>query len=351
MTDGKVAVVGGTGYLGSHIVLMLLDAGYEPVVVTRHPEKLAELLPCVHVEARRADVTESDDLGAALKGCTYVHSTVALLNQVFHSPFPKVEEETIRTNVEGTRNVLRAAHEAGARRMILTSSCSTRYTRNGDVASEDSPRTDLDVVNDAYVKSKLRAEEVTADFRRRTGLSVVSILPGALVGPGDRSRALLNGSVLERLNGINTPSIEGGFPVVDVRDVARTHVAAMEKESPAQDYLVVADTISSRDWNNLVTCLTGLPPLRQFLSPRLAFAFARFAETIARLRKKTPMVTRNQVQHVVQSQRYDCSRVRRELGLEFTSIEVAVRDMIQWFVDNGFVAHPERITLAPVASE
>lgn len=346
MTGERVAVVGGTGYLGSHIVLQLLKAGYAPVVVARTPEKAAKVLPDVQVELRKGDVTDPAGLRRALDGCTYVHSVAALLTQVFTAATPVQEEETVRTNVEGTLNVLRAAHEVGARRVVLTSTCSARYTRGGTVANEDSPPTDMKLVNDPYVRSKVQAEKAAAEYARQTGLKVVHILPGALIGPGDWGPGPLNSGIVDRLNGSTNPSIEGVFPVTDVRDAAYAHVRAMEV-SPVRDaYLVVAASIPSREWADLVTKNAAIPPIPRFLSPGMAMAFAFMAEMVARAKKTAPAFTRNSVRHIAQKQKYDCSRAEADLGVRYIPVETSVRESIHWWIDHGMVEHPERLRLA-----
>lgn len=346
MAGERVAVVGGTGYLGSHIVLQLLKAGYIPVVVARTPAKVAQVLPGVKVETRQGDVTDAAGLRRALEGCVYVHSVAALLNQVFTAATPVQEDEAVRTNVEGTLNVLRVARELGVKRVLVTSTCSARYTRGGTVANEDSPPTDTKLVSDPYVRSKVQAEKAAAEFSRQTGLRVVHLLPGALIGPGDWGPGPLNSGIVERLNGAQNPSIEGAFPVTDVRDAAYAHVRAMEVDPVRESYLVVAASIPSREWSLLVTRLAGIPPIRQFLSPKMAMGFAFLAEMVARAKKKAPPFTRNSVRHIAQKQKYDCSRARAELGVVYTPIETSVRESIHWWVDNGMVAHPELLHLS-----
>jgi dihydroflavonol-4-reductase len=338
----RVAVIGGAGNLGSQIVLQLLQAGYAPVVVARRPEKAARVLSGIQVETRRGDVTDLESLRVALKGCTYAHSTVALVNQVFMGATRAEEDEVVRTNLEGTLNVLRAAHEQGIKRVILTGSCSLRYTRAGTMAHEDSPPTDLELVSDPYVRSKLQAELAASEFAQETGLQVVHILPGALIGPPAWEPALLNEEVLKRLNGDRMPMVDGRVMVVDVRDVARAHAKATEVEPARQAYLLVADTISMRKLYGLITQLGGTPPLA-FMSPKIAMAFALLAEVAAGFFRRAPLFNRNAVRHVSRDRRFDCSRAQRELGVAFTPIETTVCELVQWFLDNGFVSNPEAL--------
>ena len=343
----NVAVVGGTGFLGANLVVALADAGYTPIVVARRPERVAVALPGLEVEARYGDITKPDSLRPALEGCTYVHSVAAMMGDVFTSPNPNQRDEAMRVNVDGTLNVLRAAREAGAKRAVVTSSCSTRYQPGGALASEDSPAIGDTVVPDAYVTSKVREEKAVADFSRETGFEVVAILPGGLVGPRDASPTPLGAGIVARLNGEASGGIglEGAFPVVDVRDTARAHVAAMEIEDPNDTYLVVAETIDSKEWSDLFGRVTRLPGEGRVIPTSIAMPMAYLLEGIAWLKRKPAPLNRNAVRHVIQRQHYDCTRARTELGITYLPTEVTLRDMVRWYVDNGWVTNEENLAI------
>jgi dihydroflavonol-4-reductase len=343
----QVAVVGGTGFLGAHIVIELARSGYTPIVVARRPERIKLVLPDLEVEARYGDLTEPESLEEALRGCAYVHSVAAMMGDIFTSPSPVQREAAMRVNVDGTVNVLRAAHHNGARRALVTSSCTTRYRAGGAVASEDSPPIGDQIVPDAYVTSKVREERAVAEFSRQTGLEVVALLPAGLVGPRDASPTPLGASILARLNGDVQGSIglEGAFPVADVRDVASAHVRAMECETPCQSYLLVAETIDAVEWSGLLSRVTGLPDDTRVIPAKIAMPMAWLFETAAKLRGRTAMFNRNAVRHVIQRQRYDCSRATEELGIHYRSTEETLRDTVRWYVDSGRVTNVETLAI------
>ena len=343
----KVAVVGGTGFLGANIVVALAEAGYTPIVVARRPERIKVALPEIEVEARYGDLTKPDSLRAALQGCTYVHSVAAMMGDIFTSPNPNHREAAMRVNVDGTVNVLRAAHENGARRVIVTSSCSTRYQVGGALASEDSPAIGDTIVPDSYVTSKVREEQAVDDFSRETGLEIVTILPAGMLGPRDASPTPLGGTLLARMNGAAQGNIglEGAFPVVDVRDVARAHLRAMEIENPHEAYLVVAETIDAVEWSKMVARVTGLPNEARIIPARIAMPMAWIFETIAKLQRKPMQFNRNAVRHVVQRQQYDCTRTTADLGITYRPTKTTLRDTVAWYADNGWVTNEENLAI------
>jgi dihydroflavonol-4-reductase len=341
----KVAVVGGTGFLGTNLVVALADAGYTPIVVARRPERVAQVLPGLAVEARYGDITNPDSLRTALQGCTYVHTLAAMMGDIFTSPNPNQREAAVRVNVDGTLNVLRAAHEAGAKRVVVTSSCTTRYQPGGALANEGSPAIGDQIVPDAYVRSKVLEEKAIAEFSQRTGLEVVAILPGGLVGPRDASPTPMGAVTLARLNGEPTGgiSLEGAFPLVDVRDVSRAHVRAMEIENPREAYLIVAQTMDAQEWDRLFRRVSGLPAATRIIPASIAMPMALVFESIAWLKRKPAPLNRNAVRHVVQRQQYDCTLACDELGITYRPVEVTVRDTIRWYVDNGWVTNEENL--------
>ncbi|NIV30110.1 MAG: NAD(P)H-binding protein, partial [Anaerolineae bacterium] len=121
MAKEKVAVIGGTGFLGASLVLQLLEAGFRPVAIARRPERIAQALPGVEVEARQGDLVDIDSLRSALQGCNAVYCVAAMMEEIYTSRNPNYREDAIRTNVEGTLNALRAAVERGIRRAVVTS--------------------------------------------------------------------------------------------------------------------------------------------------------------------------------------------------------------------------------------
>jgi dihydroflavonol-4-reductase len=270
-----------------------------------------------------------------------------MMRDIVTRPNRDQREAAVRVNVEGTLNVLRAAHEAGAKRAVVTSSCSTRYQPGGALANEDSPAIGDTIVPDAYVRSKVREEKAIAAFARETGMQVVTILPGGLAGPRDASPTPMGRGILRRLNGDSRGriSLEGAYPIVDVRDVARAHVAAMEVESPYHAYLVVARTVPSQEWSDLFVRVTGITREATIVPIRFAKPMALVFETIARLQGKRPRLNRNTVRHAIQRQQYDCTRAREELGITYRPLEVTVRDMVRWYVDNGWVTNEENLAI------
>ena len=253
MASDLVLVTGGTGFVGVHVVLRLLQAGYTVRTTVRSLDREAEvrdMLRHAGVEAgdrlsfARADLVHDEGWPEAVAGCRFVHHVA--------SPFPpappKDEDELIVPAREGTLRVLRAARDAGVERVLLTSSFAaigyghdrkrTAPFTEDDWTDTNSPDTP------AYQKSKTLAERAAWDFMEREGRSMelVSINPVGIFGPTlGRDVGTSIGIIKTLLEGKlpGMPRIRVGL--VDVRDVAELHVRAMTSSAAAgQRFLATA---------------------------------------------------------------------------------------------------------------
>jgi len=346
--DHQVAVVGGSGFLGANLVAELIQAGFTPVVIARRPEKIAEVLPGLKVETRPADWADLDRLRSALRGCAVVHCVAGAVREVYGSSSSDRFRATVQENVQGLLNVLRAAREVGARRVVVASTCVIRYRPGSVLINEESPLPDPSVLDDTYVRTKAAQDAAIKAFVQETAFQVISIMPGGVVGPRDAGPSPLGQSLLDFLNGRLPVGIQGSFPIVDVRDVARAHIVAMDRGVPGRSYLMVARTVTLCEWFAVLSRITGLPTPRVFVPASIALPAARLAEILAQVTHSVPVFTCNQIQQLVLPRHYDSSRAQRELGIVFTPLETTARDAIQWYVEKGRVSQTRE--LVPLAA-
>jgi len=244
-----VLVSGGSGFLGGRCVVELLRRGYAVRTTVRDLGKEREVRarvgsevdPGDRLSVLAADLRSDDGWAEAVAGCEYVLHVAS----PFPAAQPKDPDELIVPAREGTLRVLRAALDAGVRRVVVTSSVAAV---RGSVESASAPLTEADWTDPNYPKltpyarSKTIAERAAWDLVRERGeeekLAVVN--PGAILGPvlgGETSSSL---ALVERLlKGMpGTPRI--GFSVVDVRDVAELHILAMTApEAGGERYIAI----------------------------------------------------------------------------------------------------------------
>jgi nucleoside-diphosphate-sugar epimerase len=229
----RVMVTGASGFLGQHLVNALLDQGFSVRGTVRSDVSARKTQAAIDawrgtpspVEFSIADLDSDAGWADAVAGCDYVLHAAS----PFPSKPPKHVDDLIRPARDGTLRVLRAAKDAGVRRVVVTSSlAAAAYSRRKGVIDEND-WTDLAwKVPTPYYRSKTVAERAAWDFASNNGLDMVTVLPGFMAGPiiGDdvgtsahAIRLLMTGAFP------GTPRI--GLSVVDVRDVARAHVLAL----------------------------------------------------------------------------------------------------------------------------
>jgi nucleoside-diphosphate-sugar epimerase len=246
-----VLVTGGSGYLGTQLIAALLRAGRPVRATVRSPASEPELRAALHrgdaddagLEVVAAELMTDDGWKAALAGCDEVHHVA--------TPFPAVQpadpDELIVPAREGTLRVLRAARDAGARRVVLTSSfAAVGYTPKPGAEYTEADFTDPGTPGLApYPRSKAIAELAAWDFMKNDGgdTELVVINPTFILGPTLTTRPRSSVQLVKAmLEGTMTVAPRQRFGLVDVRDVADAHLRAMAAPDAAgKRFLAVAD--------------------------------------------------------------------------------------------------------------
>jgi dihydroflavonol-4-reductase len=282
----RVYVTGASGFIGGHVVRELRTAGHE-------------------VGDEWVDLLDRERLRRAIDGCDAVFHLAAL----YSYDAPAGEHE--RVNVEGTRTVVELCRELGVRRLVHTSTCGTCGPVAGRPATEqDSPPAwELAV---PYKRTKLEAERIVL-AAASDGLDAVVVNPTTPVGDGDRfptpTGRMVEGVATGRYRGY----VDSGVNVVDVRDVARGHLLALERGTRGERYLLGGVDLPLRELFAAVADLAGRSRPRLRVPYRAAQALARTgianAEEVALAR--LPMY-------------YSSDKARRELGYSSGPVEPAL---------------------------
>jgi dihydroflavonol-4-reductase len=234
----RVLVTGASGFIAGHVIEELRSHGYQVRGTARRPVAKVD-------DVVTADLSYDDGWAAAVEGCDYVLHVAS----PFPNEAPKSEDEVIRPAVDGTLRVLRAAAAADVRRVVLTSSiAAVNSGRRDEVVSTEA---DWSVVDrsTAYAKSKTLAEQAAWDFARTSGLDLVVVNPGMVIGPLHSPATGTSTEVVRRLLTREVPaSPKMGFAPVDVRDVATAHRLAMEAPGAAGNrYIIAGENMWMRD--------------------------------------------------------------------------------------------------------
>src|SRR5690348_3959551 len=229
----RALVTGASGFLGWHVARVLLERGFHVRALVRPGSRVTEL----DVETITGDLREPDSLARAAAGCGLVFHVAA-----DYRLWAKDPSELYRSNVDGTRNLLRAARDAGVERVVYTSTVGCIGVPQGGIGDEDSPVALEDMAGD-YKRSKFMAEQVALEFARG-GLPVVIVNPTAPVGDHDVKPTPTGKIVLDFLNGAMPAFIDTGLNVVDVRDTAEGHVLACDRGVAAERYILGSENLT-----------------------------------------------------------------------------------------------------------
>jgi dihydroflavonol-4-reductase len=293
------------------------------------------------VEIVRGDIMDGASVARVVEGCGRVYHTAAGFLMWSKDP----ERDIIRPSVEGTRVVLEAAARAGVERVMYTSSAATigfstaPGVRRDETHSNTTPHTH-------YVRGKIAAEQEAFAVGRRTGLPVVAILPGFILGPRFWKPSESVRQVEQFVNQGMPIYFDGGFGVVDVEDVARGGLLAMEKGRPGERYIVSGEDVTVKQLLDLMAELTGLkgPTLR--VPVPILRVLAGVLELGGRLTGMRPMLDRSQVDEFAGTYSYfDSGKAERELGYTHRPARETVQRTIAWLVERGFVPDKRLRTL------
>jgi len=328
MSPDAVFLTGATGFVGGHVCDALLEAGYSVRALVRNTRgESARVSPGVEVVT--GDIRRAGDLVPALRGCRYLVHTAAL-----YSFAPRDREAIHEVNVTGTRSLLVAARLAGVERAVITSSSATVGPAPNGRLADEGDHAELGEHASAYHASKVRQEREALAARVPT----VMILPTAPLGPRDSKPTPTGRMVLDVMRGRMWATLAGGMNVVDVSDVARAHVAALERGRPGERYLVGGVNLSLGEVFRVIAQAAGRSGPRMHLPYPIAFAAGAVDEALARLRSRSPSIPLEGVRMARQTMHVTSEKARRELGFQPGPIEPAVQSAVSWFRAGGYAA-------------
>lgn len=333
MSD-RVLVTGATGFLGSAVARAFARAGHR-VRVTLREQSPRENLAGLEAETVVADLADPASMRAALAGCEgLVH--VAADYRLF-VPDPA---SMYRVNVEGTRELMRAAQSSGVRRIVHTSSVAVLgYRDDGGAADEETPSTQADMIGH-YKRSKFLAEAAVRHLVAEAGLPAVIVNPSAPVGPRDIKPTPTGRMVLDAARGRMPAYLDTGLNIVHVDDAAAGHLLAYERGRVGERYILGGDNLELSDILARIAQLMGRRAPRLRLEPGPLVPIAWCAEAWARLTGTRPFFTRDQLAMARHPMYYSSRKAERELGYAHRPAVEAFADAIAWFAGHGRLSLP-----------
>jgi dihydroflavonol-4-reductase len=322
----RFLVTGATGKVGNAVARRLADRGDEVVALVRNPAEARDVLPS-GVELAQGDVTNPASLRGAAEGIDGAFNCMGLFEQWF-------ADSAIfdRVNAEGARNVIAAARESGAKRAVHTSTFDVFHAPQGGTVSEDEladyPK------GTPYERSKQAAERLVLEEAER-GIEVVIANPSSVYGPGPWQGTGIDRAIRDAIRRRLPAAPPGGMTLVYVDDVAEGHVAAFDRGTPGERYMLADGYSPMRDMLALAVAEAGRGWVPPALPIPLAKGMARSGEAISRLIRRPPLLGAGQLHFLLWQARASNEKARRDLGVEFTPLEEGISRTVRWMADTG----------------
>ena len=318
-------VIGANGYLGSHVTRQLVEGRRDVRVMVRDGANTVGI-DDLKVTRFVGDIWNDDVLREAMAGCDDVYYCVVDTRGWLKDPAP-----LFRTNVEGTRNVLEIAKDAGLQRFIFTSSYVTVGRRRGHTATEGDVIVDKGLT--PYVRSRVQAENLVMQYARDHGLPAVAMCVSTTYGAGDWGRtphgAIIAGAAFGKL-----PFVMKGIELeaVGVDDAARAMILAAEKGTVGERYLISEKMISNADVVRIAAEAAGVPAPTKAVPLAMSWSMAVLGTAKARLKGTDEQLSIGSLRLMRAEAPVDCGKAKRELGWQPRPVEESIREAAKFWV-------------------
>jgi dihydroflavonol-4-reductase len=322
----RVLVTGATGKVGNAVARRLIERGEDVVALVRDVAKAREALPS-GVTLVRGDVTELGSVREAVRDVEGVFNCMGIYEQW-------VPDATVfeRVNAIGALNVIAAARQAGARRAIHTSTFDVFHAERGGTVKEDGVA-DYPKAT-AYERSKQRAEDLVLGEAPH-GIEVVIVNPSSVYGPGPWQGAGVDGFIRDAVRGRLPALPPGGLTLAYVEDVAAGHIAAFDRGTPGERYILADGFATNREACRAAVDAAGRGRVPPTLPGPAARALAVASEGVSRVIRRPPLIGTGQLTFLQWQARADSSRARSELGVDFRPWSEGIPETVRWMRETG----------------
>jgi dihydroflavonol-4-reductase len=306
------------------------DEGAKLRLLTRKTSRL-DSLAGMNAETVQGDLRQPEQLRSALYGCDALVHVAADYRLWVRDP-----EEMYAANVNGTRELLKLAREVGIPRVVYTSSVATMGFKNdATIVDERTPVSLADMIGH-YKRSKFMGEQ-EAIHAARAGQHVMILNPTTPIGPGDAKPTPTGRIIVDFLNRNFPAYVDTGLNLVDVAEVARMHVVALERGTPGERYILGGENLTLKQILDRMSTITCLPSPRIRVPNAVAMAFAFFDENITgRLRGREPRATVEAVRMGQKMMFASSAKAERELDFNILPVYSALRAAIEWFIEHEY---------------
>ncbi|MEO6983303.1 MAG: hopanoid-associated sugar epimerase [Edaphobacter sp.] len=332
----RVFITGATGFVGGHVARSYAAGGATLRLLTRETSRLDALIG-LDADIVTGDLRDPGKLRTALVGCDALVHVAADYRLWVRDP-----KEMYAANVGGTRDLLKLAREAGIQRVVYTSSVATMgFKTDGTIVDEDTPVALEDMIGH-YKRSKFLAEQ-EAVRAAEAGQHVMILNPTTPIGTGDVKPTPTGRIIVDFLNKKFPAYVDTGLNLVDVDEVARMHVVALDHGTPGHRYILGGENLTLKQILDRMSSITGLPSPTMKVPHAVAMIFAFFDENlVGKLLGKEPRATVEAVRMGKKMMFASSAKAERELGFQVLPVYHALRSAIDWFIAHGYAPAPDK---------
>ena len=330
-TGRRVLITGGAGFVGSALVRAFLAAGYAVRALVR-PTSRRDNLAGLEVECVEGDICDAASIARALTGARYLVHAAADYRLWTRDP-----HALVRTNVEGTRTMMRAALAAGVERIVYTSSVATLAPGAAGEPADETLRLAEAAATGAYKRSKVAAERVVEAMLASDALPAVIVHPSAPIGPRDIRPTPTGRMIVAAASGRMPAFVDTGLNVVHVDDVALGHVAALERGAVGERYILGGDNLSLAQILGAIAGIVGRPAPRLKLPRGPLYPLAAATEAVAWATGREPLLTLDGLRMSKRRMFFTSAKAQRDLGYRARPYVEGLRDATEWFRKMGYL--------------
>jgi nucleoside-diphosphate-sugar epimerase len=335
----KCLVTGGTGFTGSHLTRRLLQRGYQVVALDNQPGLFSAELKSLGAEILIGSITDRRCVDRAIRGCEVVHHVAAAFRKI---NLPKKVYWDV--NVEGTRYLLQAALEAGVKNFVNCSTCGVHGDVKAGEATEDSPI----APEDYYQFTKYEGEKVIAECVGN-GMSIVTLRPTAIYGPGDPERFLMLFKMVSKGRFLMFGSGEAHYHPLYIQNLVDAfELGAAVENGQGEAYLIGDERHYSL--NELVRAIArtlGTPLNIRRVPFWPLWSAALLCEVGYKPFRVDPPLFRRRVDWFRQNRAFNIEKAKKELGYRpRIGLEEGLARTAEWYRQEGYIPAGARISVA-----
>jgi dihydroflavonol-4-reductase len=329
-THGKILITGASGFVGSAVTHKLVEAGYCVRALVRGRDTVSTLVG-LDIEFVKGDIRDRQAVNLAMTGVRYVFHVAA--DYRLWAPNP---QEIFVTNIDGTRNVMEAALDAGVERIVHTSSVATIALRHGGIADESVSLSESEALG-AYKRSKIAAERLVDWMVTERGLPAVIVNPSTPIGPRDARPTPTGRIIVEAAKGRIPVFVDTGLNLVHVDDVASGHLAALRSGKIGERYILGGENVLFSQMLKDIAGIMGHHAPWMRLPWRALVPVALAAEGVAAITGREPFATLDGLYMARDRMFFASTKAEQELSYRFRPYIQGIEEALHWFRAAGHI--------------